>query len=103
MTIDSVRSFVTALETAGELRRVRHPVSVVREITEIADRCMKSPRGGPALLFEQPRLEDGSTSAMPVAINVFGSLRRMGLALGVEQLDDIGDRIAELLELKVPQ
>ncbi len=103
MTMDSLRSFVTALDDAGELVRVRHPVSVVHEVTEIADRCMKSPGGGPALLFEQPRLPDGSASAMPVAINVFGSMRRMGLALGVERLDDIGDRIAELLKLKVPE
>ena len=100
--IDNVASFVEQIERAGELVRVHRPVSVVREIAEIADRCMKSPGGGPALLFDQPILADGRTSDMPVAINLFGSMRRMGLALGVERLDDISDRIAGLIKLKVP-
>src|SRR5262245_54476705 len=64
---------------------------------------MKSPGGGPALLFDQPILADGRTSDMPVAINLFGSMRRIGLALGVEQLDEIGERIASLMKLKAPE
>ncbi len=72
------------------------------EIAEIADRVMKSPGGGPALLFERPVQEDGSESAIPVAINLYGSRRRMELALGVERLDEVGDRIAEMVDLKVP-
>ena len=47
MTIDSLRDFVRALDEAGELVRVREPVSTVKEITEVADRCMKSAAGGP--------------------------------------------------------
>src|SRR5439155_1023234 len=66
-------------------------------------RCMKSPGGGPALLFEQAVLRDGAVSPMPVAINLFGSPRRISLSLGVDQLDRIGDRIAELLHVKVPE
>jgi len=63
---------------------------------------MKSPQGGPALLFAKPTLRSGTASRYPVAVNLFGSERRMALALGVERLDDVGDRIAQLLDLKVP-
>jgi 4-hydroxy-3-polyprenylbenzoate decarboxylase len=64
---------------------------------------MKSPGGGPALLFEHVLLEDGRRSEMPVAINLFGSMKRICLALGVEQLGEIGGRIEDLLEMKVPE
>jgi 4-hydroxy-3-polyprenylbenzoate decarboxylase len=103
MSIDSLREFVAALQRENELEVVRRPVSVIREIAEIADRCMKMAGGGPALLFEQPVLEGGSKSAIPVGINLFGSMRRMALALGVDNLDDIGSRIEELIKLKVPE
>src|SRR3989442_13273931 len=64
---------------------------------------MKSPGGGPALLFTQPTLRGGGKSRYPVAVNLFGSERRMSLALGVECLDHVGARIAELIALKVPE
>lgn len=102
MTLDTLQQFIAAIDAAGELVRVREPVRARLEIAEIADRCMKSPGGGPALLFEQVLLEDGRRSEFPVAINLFGSMRRMCLALGVETLDAIGGRISELLNLKVP-
>src|SRR5882672_464058 len=102
MALDNLRAFIGAIDAAGELTRVARPVSVDKEITEVADRCMKSPQGGPALLFAQPTLRSGAASRYPVAVNLFGSERRMSLALGVERLDDVGDRIAELLNLKVP-
>src|SRR5512143_812255 len=102
MSIDSLRDFVRALDDAGELVRVRESVSTVKEITEVADRCMKSPGGGPALLFERPLLPNGQTAKAPVAINLFGSRRRIAMAMGVDSLDDIGARIAGLMETKVP-
>ena len=102
MALDNLRAFIGAIDAAGDLRRVQQPVSIKLEMTEIADRVMKSPGGGPALLFEHPVLPSGAPSAMPVAVNLFGSERRMALALGVERLDDIGERIAELLNIKVP-
>jgi len=101
--VNDLRAFVAAIEDAGELVRVKEPVSVVHEITEVADRCMKRPDGGPALLFERPILASGVQAAVPVAINLFGSYRRMCLALGVDALDDVGARIAELVSLKVPE
>ena len=102
MTLDSLRDFVMALEEAGELVRVREPVSTVLELTEIADRVMKSPGGGPGLLFERPVLPNGAISRFPLAINVFGSLRRINMALGSASLDAIGARIKELLKTQVP-
>src|SRR2546425_5440576 len=102
MALDSLRQFIAAVDAGGDLARVERPVSVDKEITEIADRCMKSPGGGPALLFTRPTLVGGAPSPHPVAVNLFGSEKRMALALGVPCLDDIGTRIAELLNLKVP-
>ena len=102
MALDSLRAFVAAIDAAGMLVAVDRPVSVNREITEIADRCMKAAGGGPALLFEHPTLVSGGASRYPVAVNLFGSERRMALALGVACLDEIGERIAALLNLKVP-
>src|SRR6266404_6883582 len=103
MPLDNLREFLTPSDRLGELVRVAHPVRARLEIAEIADRCMKSPGGGPALLFEHVLLEDESRSPQPVAINLFGSMRRMCLALGVDDLDAIGGRISELLNLKVPE
>lgn len=102
MAIDTLQEFITAIDNLGELVRIREPVRAHLEIAEIADRCMKSPRGGPALLFEQPILENGQRSEYPVAINLYGSMKRMCLALGVDNLDEIGGRISEMLNLKVP-
>src|SRR5437879_11929917 len=103
MALDNLRDFLRALDARGELVHVGRPVSVDKEITEIADRCMKSPGGGPALLFTEPALRGGGKSLYPVAINLFGSEQRMSLALGVDCLDQVGARIAELLALKVPE
>lgn len=101
--MDNTFEFLERIDAAGELVRVSHPVSVALEMTEIADRCMKARGGGPALLFERPILEDGTESEIPVAINLYGSMTRMCLALGVDSLDDIGVRIQDLLKLKVPE
>ena len=103
MPLDNLREFLDAIEKRDTLVQIDRAVSVDKEITEIADRCMKSPGGGPALLFAKPTLRGGATSRYPVAVNLFGSERRMALALGVEYLDDIAARISELLALKVPQ
>ena len=102
MIADSIRTFVRQIDEMGELVRVQRPVALALEMTEIADRCMKSPGGGPALLFEAPVRTDGSVSPIPVAINLFGSMRRMERALGVTDLDAIGRRIAELIRVQPP-
>ena len=102
MTLDTLSDFITAIDGIGELHRITTPVKVHLEITEIADRVSKMPGGGKALLFEHPVLRDGTKSPYPVAINLFGSMRRMAIALGVDDLDAIGARITQLMDLKVP-
>lgn len=103
MAIDNLRTFLELLSAEGELTRVTVPLAARLEIAEVSDRVMKQPRGGQALLFEKPLLDDGSESEIPVAINVFGSWRRMALALGVEEISEHADRIAELMQPDVPK
>jgi 4-hydroxy-3-polyprenylbenzoate decarboxylase len=93
-----LREFVAHLERRGRLRRVTAPVSRDLEVTEIVDRVSKS-RGeaNVALLFERVEGFD-----VPVLANAFGSAERMAMALGAERLDDLGARIAKLLDLKMP-
>jgi 4-hydroxy-3-polyprenylbenzoate decarboxylase len=102
---NDLREWIAALESAGELKRVRAQVDPVLEITEIADRVSKGAAraygrpGGPALLFENVAGANG----VPVLINQFGSERRMQMALGVERLDDVAERIRQLLNMKSPE
>jgi len=103
VTFDTLRAFIDALDEAGELVRITRPVSLDRELCEIADRVMKRSDGGRALLFEHPVLLSGARSEFPLAINLFGSRQRMAMSLGVTDLDEIGVRITSLLELKVPE
>jgi 4-hydroxy-3-polyprenylbenzoate decarboxylase len=103
VTFDTLQAFVEALDEAGELVRITRPISLDLELCEIADRVMKQPGGGKALLVERPLLMSGGRSEFPVAINLFGSTRRMAMSLGVDDLDEIGRRITSLLELKVPE
>ena len=96
MAFDSFRDFVSALDRAGELKRISQPVATELEITEIADREMKSRGGGKALLFEKPTV-NGAVSPFPVAINTMGSKKRMSLALSCEDYEEHAQRIAALL------
>jgi 4-hydroxy-3-polyprenylbenzoate decarboxylase len=93
---DDLPSFLADLEREGDLRRVKVEVDPHLEVTEIVTRVVREQ--GPALLFENVK---GST--MPLAMNVFGTERRMAKALGVERLDDLGDRIAEMLKPELPK
>jgi len=103
VSLDNISQFLSAIDRAGELARIREPVRARYEICEIADRVMKQPGGGKALYFENVILDNGERSEQPVVINLFGSMRRMSLALGVENLDEVGERITEMLDLKVPE
>jgi 4-hydroxy-3-polyprenylbenzoate decarboxylase len=96
MAYTDLRDFIKALEKARQLRRVTEAIDPVLEITEFADRAVKS--GGPALLFENPK-----GSNVPVLINAFASEGRMRIALEVDSLDEIAARIVELLEMRVPE
>src|SRR5438477_8008683 len=101
MAYASFRNFLETLERAGELKRVAEPVDTELVISEWADREMKSPGGGKALLFEQP-LIDGKASKFPVAINTMGSEKRMALALRVGSIADLAQEIQLILKAKPP-
>ena len=103
MSLDNISQFLSAIDRAGEMARIREPIKARLELCEIADRVMKQPGGGKALYFENVILDSGERSQYPVVINLFGSMRRMSLALGVDDLDEIGARITEMLDLKVPE
>jgi 4-hydroxy-3-polyprenylbenzoate decarboxylase len=87
-----LHEFAAVLEKKGLLKRISAQVDPVLEITEITDRISKD--DGPALLFENVK-----GSSYPVLINAFGSFERMALSLGVNELDDIGARISEMIEM----
>jgi 4-hydroxy-3-polyprenylbenzoate decarboxylase len=101
MAYSSFAQFVQALDKAGELKRISIPVETNLLIAEWADREMKSPGGGKALLFEQP-LIDGKASKFPLAINTMGSQRRMALALKVGNVDEISREVQLILKAKPP-
>ena len=96
MAYRDLREFIAKLEKEGELRRVGVDVDPVLEVTEITDRVTRA--GGPALLFEKPK-----GSRVPLLINMFGSERRINLALGVENLDEVAARIRGFLDMQSPQ
>src|SRR5580704_12599962 len=89
--------FLADLDSRGLLTRVVEPVSPILEIAAVTDRACKMPGGGPALLFENP-----TGFGIPVASNVFGSLDRMCLALGVKTLDDLAAEINDLMTPQMP-
>ena len=101
MAFDSFRDFVNALDRAGELKRFSQPVATELEITEIADREMKLPGGGKALLFEKPTV-NGVISPFPVAINTLGSHKRMAMSMGANSVDEVANELGALMKAKPP-
>jgi 4-hydroxy-3-polyprenylbenzoate decarboxylase len=101
---NDLHEWIAALDRAGELRKIRSEADPILEIAEITDRVSKSNsdkygRGGPALLFENVKGHPGAR----LLINQFGSARRMNLALEVDSLDEVADRIRAFMEVKSPQ
>jgi 4-hydroxy-3-polyprenylbenzoate decarboxylase len=94
--VKDLREWIALLEREGELVRVAAEVDPRLEITEIVARVVKA--GGPALLFERPTGSD-----VPLLINQFGTEKRMCMAFGVETLDEIGERVGEILEMQPPE
>lgn len=94
-----LRDFIELLEKQGELKRIQTPVDPYLEITEISDRTLR--REGPALLFENPK-----NSNIPVLANLFGTTKRVAMAMGqkdVEALRDVGKLLAFLKEPEPPK
>ncbi len=111
MAYDDLRQWISALKRAGELKEIHTQVDPILEIAEITDRISKgkydksadksvrTSAGGPALLFENIKGHPGAQ----VLINQFGSQRRMNLALEVDSLDEVADRIRHFMDVKSPQ
>src|SRR5438876_1019129 len=92
-----LNDFLADLARKKLLVRISDPVDPNLEIAAVTDRACKMPGGGPALFFERP-----TGSAIPVATNVFGSVERMCLALGVKTLDDLAVEINDLMTPQLP-
>jgi 4-hydroxy-3-polyprenylbenzoate decarboxylase len=101
MAFDSFGEFISALEKQGDLIRVSTPVATELEITEIADREMKKPGGGKALLFEAPTV-NGQQSGVPLAINTMGSHQRMATVLGRQSVSEAAEELGKLMQAKPP-
>jgi len=101
MAFESFRDFIGQLDRAGELKRIPQPVATELEITEIADREMKLPNGGKALLFEQPTV-NGTVSPFPLAINTMGSWKRMAMSMGANSVDEVAAELGSLMKAKPP-
>jgi 4-hydroxy-3-polyprenylbenzoate decarboxylase len=102
MPYASLREFLTRLESAGRLVRVREPVSPVLEMTEIQTRLLAE--GGPAVLFEYVVAEDGRRYPMPVLVNLFGTVERVawGMEREPHQLREVGETLAFLKQPEPP-
>lgn len=96
MAYRDLREFIRRLEKEGELKRIAAEVDPVLEVTEITDRVTKS--GGPALLFEKPK-----GSNIPLLINLLGNQRRVNLALEVDNIQEVADRIRSYIDFQTPQ
>ena len=110
MNYRDLRDFIAQLERLGELKRITAPVSPHLEITEVCDRVLRA--GGPAILFENPRVEPAGKmeqpggQRIPVLANLFGTVRRVALAMGEdspEKLREIGKLLAYLKEPEPPR
>jgi 4-hydroxy-3-polyprenylbenzoate decarboxylase len=102
MSFASLRDFIQHLESRGELVRVREPVSTHLEMTEIQTRLLAV--GGPAVLFENAVGADGVPAAMPVLINLFGTVDRVAAGIGrkPEELRSVGETLAFLRQPEPP-
>lgn len=99
MKYQNLRDFIAVLEDAGELRRIKVPVSPYLEMTEICDRTLR--KQGPALLFEHP-----TGYHTPVLANLFGTPQRVAMGMGrdnVSALREVGEMLATLKEPELPQ
>jgi 4-hydroxy-3-polyprenylbenzoate decarboxylase len=99
MAFKDLRDFIQLLEQRSQLSRVTTPVSAELEITEITDRVSK----GPADLNRALLFENVTGSQLPVLINAFGSPDRMAWALGVEDLEELNQRLGRLIDPRLPK
>lgn len=94
MPLSDLQQFIALLESSAELSRINVASDPRLEIAAITNRVCKQPQGGRALLFQQP-----AGSRFPLATNLFGSVRRTCLALGVADLRQLTTQMTALLDL----
>ena len=92
----TLKRWMGHLESRGEMLRISRPVDVVYEVGAIADLLVKN--DGPAVLFEKPRLADGTISKIPLVMNIFGSNDRTLRALGASHETEVGDRMVAMMK-----
>ncbi|WP_180899615.1 UbiD family decarboxylase [Martelella soudanensis] len=99
----SLASFVQQIEGRGLLRRIDTPISMRHDITEIHRRVLEA--NGPALLIENPVAGGGMPSSVPVLVNLFGTIERVALGMGLEvqDLDPLGEGLAQLRSPRPPR
>ncbi len=102
-SFSDLRAFLEYLEVRGQLLRIRKPVSVVHDLTEIHRRVLGD--GGPALLIEQPVKADGTASEIPILVNLFGTVERVAWGMGItpDNLPALGETLAEMRNPAPPQ
>ena len=102
MAYSSLRDFIEKLEQTGDLVRVAQPVSPHLEMTEIQTRLLAEK--GPAVLFENPVMNDGSKSPVSVLVNLFGTVDRVarGMNRKPSELREVGEMLAFLRQPEPP-
>lgn len=98
MQYQDLRDFIAQLETKSLLKRIDYPISPVLEMTSVSDRVLQA--GGPALLFTHSDL------SMPVLTNLFGTVERVALGMGADNLAalrELGQLLAFLKEPEPPK
>ena len=98
MQYQDLRDFIAQLETQSLLKRIDYPISPYLEMTSVSDRVLQA--GGPALLFTH------SSLSMPVLTNLFGTVQRVALGMGADNLEalrELGQLLAFLKEPEPPK
>jgi len=95
---NNLNDFITELDKAGEVRYIDEAISPILDISKRTDSESKSPGGGKALYFRNVK-----GSSFPVATNLFGSWRRIGIALGVENLEELSARVKIYFDFNPPK
>ena len=96
MAFDTIQALISKFEDQGQLVRIGEELSPHLEITEVTDRVVK--QDGPALLFERPE-----GYHIPVLTNTYGTLERVRSIFDIKELDDLGERFTQLLNLDPPK
>ncbi|MFK7866361.1 MAG: UbiD family decarboxylase [Alphaproteobacteria bacterium] len=93
---DDLRDFLDFLESNGNLLRIKHPLKIALEVTEVHRRLLE--KGMAAAIIEQPQAADGSIYPIPMLVNLFGTVERVAWGMGKQpaELREFGRILAYL-------